>query len=162
MTTFNNVIGNPYYFRTEVGKRTLAGWKPICGMGERESIGTTATGEDVWRGNELTPAPTSTVTVPTPAEAGEQMTIVSEGDADNGATATGALTIRVCYLDAAGAEQEEDVTLDGTTPVNTVATDIRFVNDFHTVTVGSNGVAEGHIKIYKTGTAGWRGILIDD
>ena len=141
-----------YY--AKVANDEISGRSIMKGFGERKSWGTTATGEDVWRGNELTPAPTSTIQIPTPAPAGEQMTVVSESTADNGATATGVLTLRIKYLDAAGDQQTEDITLNGTTPVNTVATDIRFVNDMYSLTVGSGGVAAGHIKIYKTGTAG--------
>lgn len=116
-------------------------------------MGTTATGEDIWRGNELSPAPTSDVTIPTPDPAGEQMVVVSE-NAGDAAAGTGVRTARLHYLDAAGDEQAEDVALDGTSPVSTVATDIRFVNDFYALTVGSTGVADGHIKVYKSGSAG--------
>jgi len=125
--------------------------RPILwAMGERESIGTTTQGEDIWRGNELsnTPiAPSSTTTIPTPPTAGEQMTFISENDADNGATATGVLTLRMEYLNANGDEMYEDITMNGTTPVNTSATDIRFINDIYSLTVGSNGVAEGNIRV---------------
>lgn len=138
----------------EVLRGAVLGHDMLGGLGERESIGTTAAGEDMWRGNELTPAPTSHTTIPTPAAAGEQMTVVSESQADNGTTATGILTVLIHYLDAAGDAQIETVTLDGTTPVDTVATDMRFIQAIHSATVGSGGVADGHIKIYKTGTVG--------
>ena len=62
-------------------------------------------------------------------------------------------TVDFHYIDAAGAEQAEIVTLNGVTPVNTVATDIRFVQSIHSETVGSGGVAAGNISIYKTGAA---------
>ena len=132
----------------------VSGQRVMKAFGEREAIGTTATGEDIWRGNELTPAPTSHTTIPTPASVGEQMTLVSESTADNGATATGVLTVMLEYIDAVGNEQTETVTMNGTTPVNTVATDIRFINSMHTMSAGSGAVAAGHIKIYKTGSVG--------
>ncbi len=144
----------PSDYFTEILRGNISGQAFMMATGERESISTTAAGEDVWRGNQLASAPTSHVRVPTPADAGEQMSIKSESDADNGATATGILTVRLHYLDATGAEQTEDVTLNGTTLVNTVATDIRFVQELHALTVGSGGVAAGHIFIHKTGTAG--------
>ncbi len=122
-------------------------------MGERESMGTTASGEDVWRGNELSPAPTSHLVVPTPSTSGEQMTVVSEHVQDT-TLGTGVQRIKICYIDANGYEQTENVDMDGTTGVDTVATDIRFINDKYSVLVGSGGVAAGHIKIYKKGTAG--------
>jgi hypothetical protein len=114
-------------------------------IGERSVIGTTVQGEDIWEG--------TAVSIPVPPEAGEQMTIVSSSTADNGATTTGVLTVRIEYLDGSGLEQTEDITVNGTTPVNTVATDIAFVNDFYALTVGSNGVAKGTLYIYKLGSA---------
>ena len=137
-------------FFTEVAKGEIPGHSLITAFGERESIGTTATGEDVWRGNELTPAPTSTTSIPIPADVGEQMTVVSESVNDD-SVGSGVKTIEIDYLDATGAEQTETIIMDGTTPVDTVATDIRFVQEIHTLT---GSVAAGHIKIYKKGTAG--------
>jgi len=139
-------------FLLEITRGNVPGMKIMRSLGEREGMGTTATGEDVWRGNDLssTPsAPASDTSIPIPDSAGEQMTVVSENNADNGATATGALTVTLVYLDAAGAEQSEVITMNGTTEVDTVATDIRFVQELHVTTVGSNGVAEGNIRIFK-------------
>jgi len=122
----------------------------FAGFGERGGMGTTSTGEDVWRGNDLlSPVLTNSEVIPVPPDIGERMAVVSEDDADNGATATGVLTVRIEYLDASGNEQTEDVTLDGTTAVLTDATNIRYINDIYALTVGSTGVAEGHIKIYS-------------
>lgn len=152
--------GRKYEFRslpdflTEVAKGNVWGHSILSAIGERESIGTTASGEDITRMNELSPAPTSHVKVPTPADAGELMTVVSESQADNGTSATGALTVRVHYLDPTGVAMSTDVTLDGTTPVDIPAILMRFVQDFYVLTVGSVGVSVGNLKIYKTGTAG--------
>jgi hypothetical protein len=140
-------------------KRVIAGevtgQKIMKALGERESLGTTTSGEDLWRGNDLSAVPsalTSTTSIPALDVAGEQLTIISESDADNGATATGVLTVRVEYLDATGAEQTTDVILDGTTGVNLFPSDVRFINDMYSLTIGSNGVAEGNIRIYNTAT----------
>lgn len=141
-----------YYSRVANGE--VAGRSLMSAMGERENLGTTVSGEDLWHGNDLTPAPTSTTTIPTPASAGEQMTVVSESGNDISVTGTGVRTLRLHYLDATGAEQTEDIIMNGTTGVNTVATDIRFVQDMYSLTVGTGGVADDHIKIYKTGTVG--------
>ncbi len=143
----------PEFSAYDVAAGSVPGHEIWTALGERESMGTTATGEDVWRGNELSPAPTSHVLIPTPDSAGEQMTVVSES-ANDAAGGTGIRTLRLHYLDAAGDEQVEDVTMNGTTGVNTVATNIRFLNDMHALTVGSLGVAADHVKIYKTGTVG--------
>lgn len=149
MSYYNNTD-----FYLEVEKGNIPGHSILTALGERETIGITATGEDLWRGNQLTPAPTSHTFMPTPAAAGEQMTVISESNADNGATATGILSVRLHYIDANGIGQIEDKTLNGTTGVDTSATDIRFINDIHALTVGSNNAAEGHIKIYKKGSVG--------
>ena len=114
-------------------------------MGERSSIGITPQGEDMWEG--------VATEIPIPPSIGEQMTVVSDDDADNGAAATGVLTVRIEYLDENGAEQKTDVILNGTGAVDTTPTNIAFVNDFYALTVGSNLVAEGNIIIYKKGSA---------
>jgi len=114
-------------------------------FGERENMGTTATGEDVWRG--------TATTIPIPSSSGEQMTLVSD-DTQDTTLGTGARRIKLHYIQAVtGAEMVETVDLDGTTPVDTVATDIMFINDIYTVLTGSNGVAEGDIIVYKKGAA---------
>jgi len=139
-------------FILEVVKGNVPGHRIMRGLGERDSIATTASGEDLWRGNELnaTPsAPGSHTFIPRPADAGEQMTVISESAADNGGSATGALTIRLSYLDGSGDEQSEDITMNGQTAVDTASSDIRFVQDMDVLTVGANTVAEGNIRIYE-------------
>jgi hypothetical protein len=134
-------------FLLEVGKGNIAGTTTMSAMGEYESGNVVLSGADVYRGEEVS-GPDA---LPRPVDGGEQMTVVSTDNADNGATATGVLTLRIEYLDATGAQQTEDITMNGTTGVNTSATDIRFVNDMYALTVGSNGVAEGSITIIKLG-----------
>ncbi|MCP4937330.1 MAG: hypothetical protein GY927_24755 [bacterium] len=136
-------------FILEVAKGNVAGHSIMSAMGEWEGGSVDVDGEDCCRWVDFTPD--GPARLPTPAPAGEQMTVISESNADNGATATGVLTIRIHYLDDNGDEQTEEKTLNGTTGVNTTATDIRFVNDMYALTVGDNGVAEGNIAIYKQG-----------
>jgi len=137
----------------EIARGNTPGASVFGGLGERESMAVVVTGEDIWRGNELTPAPTSHTTIPTPSALGEQMTVVSENANDTSA-GTGVRTLEIHFIDEAGNAQVETVTMNGTTPVNTVSTKIRFVNHMNTKTVGTNTVAAGHIKIYKTGSVG--------
>ncbi len=134
-------------FRLEIMMGNISGLTIMSAMGEWESGNVDLDGEDCCRWEDVG----GPARLTSPPDVGERMTVVSDDNADNGATATGALTIRIEYLNAAGAERTEDITLNGTTIVNTVATDIRFVNDMYTLTVGSNGVAEGNIGIYKFG-----------
>ncbi len=143
-------------FQADVSMGKVDGYSVMFGLGERESMAVVATGEDIWRGNELSPAPTSHISIPIPDSAGEQMTVVSESVNDT-AAGSGTRTLMIHYIDTAGAEQDETVTMNGTTGVDTVATDIIFVQYIHTVTAGNGSsprVADGHIKIYKKGTAG--------
>lgn len=128
-----------------IAQRLQAGTAPFSAMGERSSIGATVQGEDMWEG--------LATQLPIPASVGEQMTVVSSSTADNGATTTGILTIRIDYLDPAGIEKSEDIIVNGQTPVDTDATDITFVNDMYALTVGANGVAAGTVIIYKKGAA---------
>ncbi len=138
---------------SDIAIGNVTGRTVMNAMGERETMAVVANGEDVWRGNELSPAPTSTTVIPTPAAAGEQMTVVSESVNDD-LVGTGVQKVEIHYIDASGVEQEEILEMDGTTEVDTVATNIRFVNDMYSTQVGSNGVAADHIKIYKKGTVG--------
>jgi len=80
-----------------------------------------------------------------PTQAGEALNVVS-ASANDAAAGTGARTIRIEGLDAAGAWVEETVTLNGTTPVVTVSTWLRVIRAF-VVTAGSGGVSAGAITV---------------
>lgn len=136
-----------------VAMNTYSDQSIMAALGERESMGTSVSGEDIWRGNELSPAPTSHTRIPLPSALGEQMTIVSES-ANDSSIGTGVRTVTFHLLDSDGNEFTETVTLNGTTEVDTIATNIRFVNDMHSSSVGSDGSAAGHIKVYKKGSSG--------
>lgn len=88
-------------------------------------------------------------TINVPPEAGLQLSFQSTSSNDTSG-GTGINSIHIHYLDGNLDQQEEILTLNGTTGVNTVATDIRFVQCIHIQTVGSNGSAAGDI----TGTNG--------
>ena len=131
-------------FKTRVLLGEVPGYSIMNAMGERESIGTTVTGEDIWRG--------TATSIPAPSASGEQMEVVSS-DAQDGVAGSGVITLRVEYLDATGAEQTEDVTMNGVTGVPLLASNVRFVNDMYALTVGATGVAVGTIDIYQQGDA---------
>ncbi len=84
-----------------------------------------------------------------PPDAGVQMQVISTSAADAPA-GTGARTVDIHYLDADGYEREETVVLNGTSAVNTVATNIRRVQDFHVKTAGSSASAGGTITLRNT------------
>lgn len=84
---------------------------------------------------------------------GAQRSIVST-NANDTAAGTGARTVRIRYFKNDGiGPWLETITLNGTTPVNTVNTDIRFIESMEVLTVGSNGTNVGTINLKAT-TAG--------
>lgn len=85
-----------------------------------------------------------------PAAAGVQMSVVSTS-ANDAAAGTGIRTMDIHYLDANLDSQFERVTLNGLTPVLTVATNIRFIQCMHVVTAGSGKAAAGTITASNAG-----------
>lgn len=87
-------------------------------------------------------------------------------NANDTAAGTGARTVRVTYLNTSFELKTEDVTLNGTTAVNTVATDIAFLERMEVLTVGTQGGGNaGTISIYTQVAAGgsvWGSIAIGD
>ena len=59
-------IGYNEEYITEILKGNVKNHSMMNAMGEKETMGVTVSGEDICRFNELTPAPTSTVLIPTP------------------------------------------------------------------------------------------------
>ena len=84
--------------------------------------------------------------IPVPVAAGEQMSVVSThiADADAG---TGVNSLIIEYLDHNLDSAYELVVLDGTTPVNTIATDIRWIQKIYAASLGTGGLAAGEITI---------------
>ncbi len=119
---------------------------PFRAIGRRSALALTVGGDDLWEG--------AAVTVPFPDQSvGEQMTLVSTS-ANDTAAGSGAQQVDVHYINATGLEGVETVTMNGTTPVNTVVTNIRFVQYIHTQRVGSIGAtAAGDITIYRVADA---------
>ena len=83
-------------------------------------------------------------TIPYPN--GIQLRVVSDSvnDISNG---SGVRTLRLVYLDTNYDIQQEIITMNGLTAVNTVATDIRRIYWINTITAGSGGVAAGNISL---------------
>lgn len=95
---------------------------------------------DIWEG------PTATYVFPAVAQ---QMRVLSSSANDTSA-GTGMQKVIIHYLDANYAVQSEIVTLNGVTPVNTVATNILRINGLHAYTVGSGGTSAGNISLQNT------------
>lgn len=81
---------------------------------------------------------------------GVQLSIVSTSASD-AAAGTGARTVVVEYLNGNLDYSFEVVTLNGTTPVLTLATDVRWVQAVHVATAGSGTVAAGDITVANGG-----------
>lgn len=80
-----------------------------------------------------------------------QRSIVSTSAADS-AAGTGARQVKITYYNATCAGPfTEIVTMNGLTPVNTVATNICFIERIDVLTVGANGSNVGTLNLY-TGT----------
>ncbi len=85
--------------------------------------------------------------------AAAQLEVVSSSASDDGAPAgVGARTVRIVYYDGNGnGPFTTDVIMNGVTAVATTATDIRFVECMHCLTVGSNGTNVGTITLRGLG-----------
>lgn len=82
-----------------------------------------------------------------------QRSLVSTS-ANDAAAGTGARTVKITYFTATlTGPFTETVTLNGTTPVNTVASDICFIERLEVLTVGTTGAAVGTINL-KAATGG--------
>lgn len=79
---------------------------------------------------------------------------IASASANDTAAGTGARTIQITYLDATGAgPYTETVTLNGTSYVNTVATNICFIEQMEVLTAGS-GLTNAGVLTLKAAAAG--------
>lgn len=75
-----------------------------------------------------------------------QRSVKSTSSQDNPA-GTGAKVVRIVYLDSNYVQHTEDVTLNGVTGVNTVGTDIRFIEEFFVI---QGAAAVGALQLMTT------------
>jgi len=128
---------------------------------------TTATSEVIsgYIGTAATSTVTIRATTYTPQGTNAQRSVSSTSVNDTSA-GTGARTVKVTYLNATGnGPFTETITLNGTTAVNTVATNIALIEKMEVVTVGSVGGNEGTIRIHTTTAGGgsvWASIATSD
>jgi len=138
----------PYHFMLEVAKGNVKGHSIVNKFGHNPAADS---GEDIWGGGgKYTFFPTTPVLID----------IVSSDDADNGATATGAIVVVIQGLDADWKFQEVTITMNGTTPVTTMTeTWMRLFRAFVRI-AGSSETNEGNITAYTRGTPTQIGIYI--
>jgi hypothetical protein len=120
-------------FILEISKGNVTNHSEITRFGRNDDIDTATVPQDLWNG------PTNLYVVPTAARI-HAVVSTSTDDADAG---TGAHSVRIFGLDSID-EITEDVTLDGTTPVNTTQSFIR-VNRMRCLAAGSGGTNAGNI-----------------
>lgn len=118
----------------------IVGAAGFGGFGEKETAAAVSN-QDIWLG--------PTALQPIPDSAGIQMEVVSTSANDDLGN-TGVEMAEIHYLDAVGNPQSEIITLDGLNPVNTIATNIRFVQCFHTYRAGTALAAVGNVSLRST------------
>ena len=126
-------------FLFEIARGSIPGIRMFSIPGRKDALSNTAL-------DDLTQIP-GTIVVPSPG--GIQLELVSSSGND-AAAGTGIQTIDIHYLDTNGDEQAETLTLDGLTPVNTIATNINYIQWIHANSVGTGGVAAGNISLRDT------------
>jgi hypothetical protein len=136
VTSSGSVITDNY--QVSIARGQVTGAQPYGAYGSRTTTG--AESNVLWPNGAYS----------FPAASGVQMSIVSTSanDADAG---TGIRTMDIHYLDANLVEHIETVTLNGITPVLTVATNIRFIQCMHGLTFGSGKAAAGNISASNGG-----------
>ena len=131
-------INSDFWF--EIARGNVIGMKVYTVPGRSDGVSMTDL-EDVSQ------VPATTI-LPNPG--GIQLEVVSSSPNDT-AAGSGVQSVDIHYLDTTGLEQEETVTMNGVTPVNTVATDIDIVQWIHTCTIGTaGGVSDGNISLRDT------------
>lgn len=149
-----------------VGQKTMSESIPVCLPTNQNAVLVTFTGTRTGvvgsiitlGGGSAGVLQTMRATTYTEPASQAQRSIGSSSASDT-AAGTGARSIKITYYDNAGAGPfTETVALNGTTPVNTVATDIRFIESMEVVTVGSGGTNVGTISLFGS-TAGGGGTV---
>lgn len=132
----------PYDFRVAVQNNEVPGWSHETKFGQNPSITTGGAPEDIHEGGG--------VYAGLPSGSAETIEVFSS-DANDTAAGTGARTYRLIGIDATGAEQTVDVTLNGVTGVLTTETWLRCPRGF-VLTAGSSGFNEGVITVRHSAT----------
>jgi len=127
-------------YEHEIARGNVRGAYPYAAYGKLTTSGSVT--DVLLRGQDGT-----TLDVPQ----GVQLTLVSTS-AQDAAAGTGARAVVVEYLNGNLDYSFELVVLNGTTPVTTVANDVRWVQAVHVATVGSGAKATGDITVSHNAT----------
>lgn len=126
-------------FGLEVAKGNIDGLSFIHKFGRNPDIDA-GTDEDVWDMGGTYSWPTSALTL-----------TLNSTNANDTVAGTGARTIRIFGLDSSWDEQTEDITMNGTTGVNTINT-YRRIYRIYVLTAGSNETNIGRLEAANGGT----------
>jgi hypothetical protein len=142
---------------TALGQTTMANSMPVVFATDQTPILVTASSNSDFTFGDVTLAAIAIAVVRRTAyieqTSNAQRSIVSANAADS-AAGTGARTVRITYYTATFTGPfTETVTLNGTTAVNTVATNICYIESMEVITVGS-GLTNAGIISLKAATAG--------
>jgi hypothetical protein len=145
LSTWKEADGKPRYSSTPYGFDVSEG--NITGHSTWHKIGFTGTmttaDSDIWSGAGSYPALLTT---------GIQMSIKSTDNTNDNAGGNGALKVTIYYLKTDFSEATEEVTMTGTSWVDTVSQDIMRINGFRVTTAGSTGKAAGTITLADKAT----------
>lgn len=130
--SFNGYRRNDEYLR-DIARGGVEGARPFGGYGEKVTTG--ADSGVLWPDGAYALPPAS----------GVQLSLASSS-ADDAMGGTGIRQLVLIYLDTALVERTLIVNLNGTTPVLTPVSDIRFVQCMFMLSAGSGGVAAGTIS----------------
>lgn len=136
-------------FIQEVSKGNIPGHSIVHVIGRNPSVGTAF--EDIWDAG-------GTFTY---ATSGEQWEVVSTSTNDS-AAGTGARTMIIEYLDSNYTEQSETITLNGTTAVSTIATNMFRMVKARVNTAGSTFENQGELILRVVGGGSRRGGILRD
>ena len=140
-------FGSNLPFAMAVGLGVVPGASRVVLLGHNPDIDIATQPEDVWEGGGLYPFLAAAATL-----------AVNSSSAADTAAGTGARTVLVSGLNSSYNTVTETVTLNGTTPVNTVNQFLR-VNLFTTTSSGSGTVNAGDITLRVTGGGTIQGII---
>lgn len=129
-----------------IPKGLITGYSGVNKFGKTVNVDS-GVATDIWDGANDAPGAASPIWVPPTQARIHAITSTNDNDGKTGApSSTGARTIRVYGLtDWDTAESSEDITLDGTTPVNTVNSYV-IIHRMKVLTSGASGPNLGVIK----------------
>ncbi len=136
-------------FLFDVARGKVPGAAAIHVLGNNDA--TSSSLEDLWEGQG---GSGSNAIIPHPAAGGIQMEIVSSSVGNEDSVAgDGIQQVDIHYLDEDYIARTEVIAMNGTTPVNTIATNILRIQSMHAERVGVDGVAAGNITLESTDSA---------